>query len=210
MADMEDFWQGKHKESNAYWLTGSDLRKVFTAHSIQEPYDMDVMEIGVGKGIMTREMAADNRVIAVDISKVALKNVESVTEGQYVTSDMANIPDNSIDLAICHLVFQHCQEEMVRFIIRQTVRILSPTGKFSFQTAFCEKPNGMHKQLTDKGFLVWRDLETMKRIVEEEGGHINWVGGRKEWPQYNDIVWDIIQVTKVRFENENRPLQEPD
>jgi len=196
MTDMEDFWQEKHKESDLYWLTHSGLQRVLEMHELDAPSDKVVLEIGVGGGHMTRALAKNNKVIAVDISEIAIKRLLDVVHLSYLTHQMPLLPEDYVDLAICHLVFQHCKESMVRFIIKSTLRALKLDGAFSFQIAHDDMPTGIWRKMTDEGKLVWHDLDTIKRIVDEEGGKVDWVGGFRTFPNEDNITWDIVRVTK--------------
>ena len=94
------------------------------------------MEIGVGVAESVEYIAKRHNMVAVDISQVALDKVSKIAK-TYLTENMEDIPSESIDLAFCNLVIQHCADDMVSFLIRQTLRTLKRDGIFSFQSGYC-------------------------------------------------------------------------
>jgi len=66
--------------------------------------DMDILNIGVGKGYCTQNLAALGcRVSVLDISCAALNKVKNITAGTYLANALHKIPKNHFDIAISFL-----------------------------------------------------------------------------------------------------------
>ena len=193
MKNPKEFWQEKHKRQHALWLTGSYLGKLCQIHSVYAPKDKVVLEVGVGLGRATRELAVDNEVYAVDISQVALDNLGNDVEKKFLSADMCDIPDNTVDWAICHLVFQHCVNDAIEFILKQTIRILKPGGLFILQSGDSKKPVGANVARTAKRELIWHSPDEIKQAITDAGGEVL----REQLSQRTvDIYWQLLHVTK--------------
>lgn len=199
MKDAKKFWNTQHASQQKYWLTGTHLDKLLKTHDLARPSGQVVMEIGVGLGHCVRQFSEDNAVYAIDISQVALDNLSDVTEFRYLTPDMESIPNNAVDVAICHLVLQHCDTETVKFLIKQTLRILKFNGIASFQTAFSVRQTGYVKKQSEDGKLFWRTHEEIKDIIGECGGTVLSVdkqGPHPCVPNGTHIEWCIIKFKR--------------
>jgi len=153
-----EFWDEKHREGNSYWLTKSNPERVLTWHQITAPAGKRVLEIGIGTGLLVGLMhKKGNEVVACDISPVALERVSNIAETVLV-ENLADV--DPVDLAICHLVFQHCTDEMMLKIIGDVH--LTPSGVFSCQFAhLASDPSPSVQENIDAGRLVFRPLESV-------------------------------------------------
>jgi SAM-dependent methyltransferase len=188
-----DFWNEKHRISSTYWLTKTVPDHVFIWHRLSLPTGKRVMDIGIGNGALVQRLRkAGNDVVACDISPVALQRVAQIAQTVDV-DDLRTIAP--VDLAICHLVFQHCTALEMCQIIRD-VR-LTPGGLFSFQFAYlASKPSPSIQIHMDEGHLVFRPLEsvladiatmpwlTVVRTFESPVHHF----------EGTDIGWHFVQV----------------
>lgn len=164
---METFWDNKHSTQDNYWLTGSSGREIVETHRLQniQLNGIRLLEIGVGKGTFTKYTHdAGCYVIGCDISHLALENVRPFVSEVYHTSQLNKI--EPVDLAVCHLVFQHCTDEEIERIIHDVK--LKPNGIFSFQFAFLrenEEPNDNVKTLIKNGTHYFRSLKTIEDMA---------------------------------------------
>ena len=163
------FWEDKHSDDDQWWLTGTKFDSLLRFHSLSEEdiKKKKILEIGVGLGTCTQALyESASELFCTDISEVALERVKSFSTAQYHTSNIKNIAP--VDIAICHLVFQHCTDSEVERIINNVN--LSETGVFSFQFAAI-KDNIIHaniQKLIDEGCLFFRSVESIKQIVEKQ------------------------------------------
>ena len=159
----EYFWDDKHLRQDSYWLTKSTPSSVLEIHQLEIPQNKVVMDLGVGIGEMAGLLYLNrNNVVCVDISPVALNRVKHIAS-TYLTGNLAFAP--AVDLAIIHLVFQHCSDDMVKFILNN-IKLL-PYGMISFQT--CEEIGEDHSEYPMfffRSLIAWEQLvsQTNKKI----------------------------------------------
>jgi len=189
---MQEFWSKQHEADERFWLTGTPPALVFTMHGIEVPENMTVLDIGVGTGDFTNWCAArGNQMIACDISETALNKVKATAE-TYLVEDLSKAPP--ADMAICHLVFQHCSDEMVLHILKSVQ--LKPSGIFSFQFACLLNPvvTPLLQTYIDEGKLVFRGQDAIYKLIEQAGPRqllmsgvsaYNWKG--------NSIGWHFVK-----------------
>jgi hypothetical protein len=164
--DKEAFWNNKHSKNDKYWLSGSPPNRVINQHNVEPEFEActSFLDIGVGMGSMIRYVKSkQKKVYACDISQVALDRIGGIADG--VSIDLTTLPP--VDLAVCHLVLQHCDDETFTKIING-VR-LNPGGVLTFQFACLrpeERPNRRVKELIDSGTHYLRGLDEVKRIIE--------------------------------------------
>ena len=194
MKNPKEFWEEHHGKKTRLWLTGSTLARLCSVHKIDKPKDKVVLEIGVGLGHATRELTKDNRVIAVDISQNALDNLrDSGVINRFLTQNMTQIPDSSVDFAICHLVFQHCEDDAIQFILKHTICALKPGGVFILQSGDSKAPVGANVARTQNRTLIWHTPEEIKGMIAEAGGEVL----SEEFSQMtSDIYWQLLKITK--------------
>ncbi len=195
MKNPNEFWDTAHAKQNGYWLTGSELAFLCELHEIDPPKNKVVLEVGVGLGCATRELARDNRVIAVDISQAALDNLrDSRVVSRFLTENMGRIPDNTVDFALCHLVFQHCEDDAVKFILEETIRTLRPDGLFILQSGDSQSPKGQNIGRTQRRELIWRHPDRVRQLITEAGGRV--VSERISQRKAKDIIWQLLKIAK--------------
>jgi len=135
----KEFWREQH-EIGGYWLSNTKPIYIYDQHDIKNLIlygnPINIMDVGIGNGDLIKELVSYNHnVIAVDICENALNKVENIAK-TYLVDNLSNITSNSIDLCICHLVFQHNNIEIINMMIREIYRILKVNGIFTFQIAF--------------------------------------------------------------------------
>ena len=126
----KEFWETNHKKNNRYWLTDSEPSYVYKLHGLTQDLltpGQYVMEVGVGTGKSINKLAENQMVFAVDISEEALNKVKDVAIVIQVHHGK-DWPKNVVDVALCHLVFQHCDDNDFRYIIRKVLESLTPGG----------------------------------------------------------------------------------
>jgi SAM-dependent methyltransferase len=103
--------------------------------------DKDILELGCGAGRMTEFLIPfAKKLYATDISaEMGARLIErlgplpSNVEFIQTFKDFAGIPDESIDIIMCAIVFQHIPEEAVESYFKDALRILRKGGSFIFQ-----------------------------------------------------------------------------
>jgi SAM-dependent methyltransferase len=192
---MNTFWEEKHRVRDTYWLTGTQAHDILNMHNI--PMDMSfhsALDIGVGFGYLTRFFHQQKKTVyACDISPIALNNIRSFTAGTFVTNELAKVPP--VDLAICHLVFQHCNDAEIHRIIQDVN--LTPTGIFSFQFAFLRDGEPLKprvKELIQLGTHHFRTLDTIKHMVHDSNKEIVAVSEPIHYNEDENFSWLFVMV----------------
>ena len=199
MENPSQFWDQQHEKDEVFWLTGTLPETIIDLHRLSEiPHT--VMEIGVGQGQFIRELFKRKcEIYAVDVSQNALDKLGHLTDHSILTEDLVNVPEESIDLAVCHLVFQHCSDDMVLFIIKEVYRLLKPGGLFSFQIAGhqgLDKLDDFHKNGIDSGTHYFRDKDKISDILKESGvSKFEFINGLY-FPSQGYVEWYIVHITK--------------
>jgi len=194
---MKDFWKTKHDENNNLWLTGCTLIEYKKYHNI----DIDnkvVLEIGIGKGIATREMSElVQKLYTIDIVQEALDKVSDISE-TFLTEQFIEIPPDTFDFIICNLVLQHCDSEACNFLISNAIRTLKPTGMLSIQTADGANLSAQYKDFQKNKQLYMRNPNTVKQWIIDAGGT---VGENRTYNFHSaNIHWNIMEVVKDTYE----------
>jgi SAM-dependent methyltransferase len=150
----QDFWNTRHESNDLTWITGNYLQKYYQWLGISENdlRDKTVLEIGVGMGYASAQIAQlCSSLYCADISTKALRRVSLIAKGCYQTMDIKSAPP--VDLALCHLVLVHCDDdEFVRIINdvnllpggRLIVQISGPGPNGIPARANTEWPSGSH------------------------------------------------------------------
>jgi ubiquinone/menaquinone biosynthesis C-methylase UbiE len=158
---MREFWDERAREDAYYFVDNrqsyrsGDLR-VFWSRGAEdleqllvllgasiEPTD-EVLEIGCGVGRLTRELAARaQRVQAIDISSemiaIARKHHRDLANVSWIVGDgtsLAAVQDESVDVCISHVTFQHIPDPAVTLgYVAEMGRVLRPGGWAAFQVS---------------------------------------------------------------------------
>jgi len=190
------FWESKHKSSDKYWLTGSDLNDIKSYHNLTNDdfVSKKILEIGVGLGTLSEQLADfTNRLICCDISDEALKNVHHTVYKKYLTTNLKNI--EPVDTAICHLVFQHCDDDEVFRIIKEVN--LTEDGVFTFQFAYLrenEKPSNKVVELIENGSHHFRSLNVIEDMVNKSNKKIIWVSQPYDFFKELNFSWLVVKI----------------
>jgi SAM-dependent methyltransferase len=212
MIDLVEFWEQKHVEQDGCWLTGAGpgVYATMGLGDLLQTKRLNVLEIGIGTGTQIRALAERHSVIAVDICPSALLKVNDCAK-TVLTCDMPSIESQTIDIAICHLVFQHCAKNMFEFIVEQTIRTLKIGGEFVFQTAGLPNIESVLKgeipctfKWENKGIIpdfyareigkthFFRDIEDVMATVNRFGRVIS-VSNPIVYPDHCNITWNYVR-----------------
>jgi 2-polyprenyl-3-methyl-5-hydroxy-6-metoxy-1,4-benzoquinol methylase len=114
---MDTFWEEKHKNNDVYWISGTNCAHyILDLHKIPRNISgLQILDIGIGNGNLSRFLYNNGNIInCCDISKNALDNVKHFAK-TYLTNELEKI--EPVDIAICNLVFQHCNDNEVQRIL---------------------------------------------------------------------------------------------
>jgi SAM-dependent methyltransferase len=212
---MEKNWQRYHEEQKETALTGSHLANYSKYLGIPEHKfrkGLRVLEIGVGRGHATHEMARRGCVVsALDICERALQTVLDCTERGYLHRLAGALPSDSFDLAISHLVTQHMSEADIIWQFPHVFRSLTEHGRFVIQWAGSHVPgeNNLpesivgeegtpHVQNTPSmmGGRMVRDPDYAALLVKACGGVMLDTRCRNEWPEYQSY-WYVTEARRA-------------
>lgn len=196
----KEFWEEKHKEDNRYWLTDSEPDYVYKLHGLKifMP-QQNILEIGVGTGRSIRKLAEwRHKVFAVDISETALEKIKSHAIPIQIYEKNA-WPKNIIDIALCHLVFQHCNDNDFEYLLRMTLESLVSDGFFTFQCAAADenKLNQAYKQFVKDGHMFFRSKNQVMETIKLSGGELLSISDDILHPRECDIVWNIYRIRRL-------------
>jgi len=188
---LSEFWRSCHEQQDQEWLTGSALDNYLDLYDLPRPVGLDVTEIGVGLGTATRALALKNRVTAVDIVPEAL--VDLPCPGLLV--DLLDLAPPA-DLAICHLVFQHCTPHEVARLMRVP---LKRDGVFAFQFAWVGNwvKNRMTSRDLSEGRLVWHTPDDIYSVMHSTGLAPVWYRGQKHNYRGDAIHWGLMKARRA-------------
>lgn len=193
--EKEIFWNNAHSNQLEYYINSSNSNDILNYHNLNKNIsDKLILDIGIGLGYLTEYLSKNNKVISVDISDVALKKVKDFAYKTYNTSELSKI--EPVNLAICNLVFQHCDDEEIERIIREIQ--LKDDGIFSFQFAFLrenEEPNDFVKELIKNKTHYFRSLEKIKEFVEKCGKKIVSISEPMHWYEKENFSWLFVKIS---------------
>lgn len=179
---VDQWWDKCHSNQAdfGFWLTGSAGVNVWSSLQIEDligPGQV-ILNIGVGQGHCTRELSARGcQVHALDISPVALSRISDCVVAGWLPSQLSELPSDTFDVAISHLVAQHMSDPDLEQQIREVVRGLKPKGVFALQFAFLMNGGEAEIEQTPeviKSGGICRSLERIRTMVEGAGGQIVW------------------------------------
>jgi 2-polyprenyl-3-methyl-5-hydroxy-6-metoxy-1,4-benzoquinol methylase len=187
MKNPNQFWDQVHSKSQHRYLAFSGPQTVLEFHKIHEK-DLDgkrVMDIGVGSGAMSKHMSSCKaQVVSVDISPVGLA---AIPFEKYLSKDIAKCAP--VDIAVCHLVFQHCEDDEVKRILKEIK--LKPGGFISFQAAELLGPCPEWAEDTKNEILVFRGEAQLRQLIAEAGRSVL---SFRQTDQYHPIRWFFFRV----------------
>lgn len=193
--EKEIFWNNAHSKKLYYWINSSNSNDILNYHNFnQNISDKLILDLGIGLGYLTEYLSKNNKVISVDISDVALEKVKEFAYKTYNSSELSKI--EPVDLAICNLVFQHCDDEEIERIIREIQ--LKDDGIFSFQFAFLrenEEPNDFVKELIKNKTHYFRSLEKIKEFVNKCGKKIVSISEPIHWNHTENFSWLFVKIS---------------
>jgi len=197
-----DWWESCHKKDHKFWLSGTNPQKIWESLKIAHliiPGTI-VLNIGVGLGYDTFELAKHGCIIdALDISETALARVMIVVSRIWLTSQIQDLPPNTYDLVISHLVAQHMSNQDLSEQITHVIRSLKSSGVFAIQFAY--PLNGKidilnEDELHIKSGAVVRTMDMFKEMVLKAGGRIAWSQELERFPDYG-LGWYGVQIQRV-------------
>jgi 2-polyprenyl-3-methyl-5-hydroxy-6-metoxy-1,4-benzoquinol methylase len=195
----DDWWNRAHERGHTYWLSGTPGQEVWERLAVLNRLvaGARVLNVGVGLGHCTRSLAERGcKVSALDISPVALKNVADVTVKGYLASNLEDLPSNTFDTALSHLVAQHMTDLDLEAQIRHVVRALRPDGVFAVQYAA-----DAHGHTYDQAVLhhvksgsIRRTQAHFDALVEDAGGLVEHTYRRET--HEGGIIWLVAHIVR--------------
>lgn len=154
---LEEFWESQHAQRHGGWLTDTSGAMVLKMYdlSLDDFADKQCLEIGVGKGTVTKFLAYNSAgVYGCDISATALQNISGIAQQTWLSKDIDQIPP--VDVVLCHLVFVHCDDlECLRILrsikLKQNGRMFCQFSSFKDPVKGPEGISAQVNQLLDLG-----------------------------------------------------------
>jgi SAM-dependent methyltransferase len=194
MSKNIQFWNQKHEDSDNWWLSDTSLKEVLTYHHLAENdfRDRTVLEIGIGTGRMSREIKNLGCILyCCDISDKALDRVKDIADQTFLTEDIKDVPP--VDIAICHLVFQHCDNNEIFRILNDVNLTAQGTLSFEFPSYGLYQQDEAFRKLVEDGSHFFRDVLTMQRIVAASNKEVTSVFTLK-WRDDHDLTSNFFKV----------------
>lgn len=196
--NIENHWEEAHRKKDQYWLTGSNPNQVYMSHGIKAQIDetrgLSILEIGIGLGDSIKYLSKSHSVTAMDISETAIKSVSAYSEG-VIVSDFEKL-EKKFDLIICHLVLQHCDTDMVKYLITNSIRCLNANGVFSFQFAYLPPESILDEFMISSmknGTHYFKSLEEIKDIINSNNGKVISVSKPIVYRSEYNIHWYFVK-----------------
>lgn len=182
-------WKEIHQVRDRGMLSGSQPSAVLKYHHIgaSELSGKAVIDVGVGLGVMDHRLwsMVATRVIGVDIVAEALVQLEGRTE-RYLVEDL---PIKSpADCAICHLVMQHCSDDLAAKTLEGLWESLRPGGWLSVQFGGSTGPVP-----GDRGDVVWREQEVCYKMCQDAGFKVYWNCVHRE---FGAVEWYVFRCRR--------------
>ena len=212
---MEKFWAEMHAKGDGPALTGSSLANMCDVLGLplrRFTPGLRLLEIGIGMGKATREMAARGvEVSAMDICNEALRKVSTVARGLHLHRDANELVSDTFDVATSLLVTQHMSETDVLWQFPHVLRSLKPEGRFIVQWAGSriegenDLPDTILGQygpvdaITPVGMISGRMVRTEEHataLIERCGGTVLEVRGRREFPEFKSC-WFVTECMRA-------------
>lgn len=183
-----EWWNEQHRNKNRHYLTGTSTDKYVEFLGIDLSGKKKILEIGVGLGIATKELAAmGHEVTGWDISEVALANAAEWLTESYRPHEYHKCKSNKFDLAICYLVAQHMNDNDLSELLHQVCRVLKSTGMLAIQ--FADGPvYNAHTAILQRIGGCLRSNHKMSDMAKEAGFEIILDIFEKNW-EHTDNSW---------------------
>lgn len=198
-----EFWEKKHSVKDKYWLTDSNPQQVLKMHGVLPEFEKckTFLDVGVGFGGMTKYVKGKKKhVTSTDISQTALDNLKDVSDKTILITEVSSI--EPVDLAVCHLVFQHCNDETITAIMND-VPIKDNTGVLSVQFACIrpgDKPNPNVQKLLKNGTHYLRSLDEFKTLVSNgTNKEVVFVSPPTDYKKTENLRWYFCKLKNKKL-----------
>jgi 2-polyprenyl-3-methyl-5-hydroxy-6-metoxy-1,4-benzoquinol methylase len=193
-----DWWDRAHKNKEIRWLSGYRGEVVWNRLDVRDLLAPKacVLEIGIGLGNSAADLKDKGcEVSALDISPIALERVSSFAKC-YLPEQQ--LPPDTFDVALSHVVAQHMTDADLFAQIKAVVTSLKPTGVFAMQ--FADHASGFEQPhdespVTLKMGEVCRSPKEMEKIVSDAGARLVKLIEREMWPDYG-LRWYVVHLMK--------------
>lgn len=222
--EIRAWWDKCHKDNSKVYLSESRGKNIWGFLNIGPLLgpSKTVLDVGVGFGYATRDLLSKGCIVhALDISQLALDRVKDFAVCWLAPKQLKELPENTFDLAISHLVAQHMSNENLLEQMAAIIRTLKPNGVFAMQFAFLVTKSGMiadelREDMEPKKLLnviynrlmkegkrdvfsqthgaICRSLEEMSQLVSQANGEIVWVT-KKMFPNL-DCGWHGVHIKR--------------
>jgi len=195
------FWEEQHKTSNLKNLSGYNGKTVWKELKIEDRIKQGnkVLNIGVGFGYCTKDLFDKGMIVtALDIVPNALEKVKEWTERTYLDNQIQDLPPDTYNLAISHLVAQHMNTEDLTRQMTNVIRSIKDDGLFAIQFSEYIKPTTLINNETyidGLGLQFCRHISDMDIIIRKSGGKVKNIFLIDDYPKFN-IRWYGVHITK--------------
>ena len=200
--DIDKFWDDQHRQSSS-WLTGTNWLSYRQCYGMrdQDLIDSTCLEIGVGKGIATRELAALVPILyCCDISQTALDKIKDIATQCWLSQDLDQVPP--VDVVICHLVFVHCDDaECIRILrsirLKPEGRVFCQFSTFKDSAVGATDASSRVQQKLDLGRKhFFRDTDHVQQIVHSAGLQIHNIDRKDpgDFDGWNGQIWQLLEL----------------
>lgn len=167
-----NWWADKHRRQDGEALSGEDpmvvLKRLDLIELVCQPnlaarHSLRILDVGVGTGVMAKYLTdLGHEVIGIDICGEAAEcmpgsefcHVDSLVPKDVGLLEgilrLGEFRSYEADIAICHLVAQHCTNEELAHLLKQLRPHIRPGGVFAIQYASFPV---VHRGKLDDGFL---------------------------------------------------------
>lgn len=213
METMIDFntetWRGYHETGYVPALTGTAFVHMLKYYELENILfkDMNVLEIGVGLGLCIQGFHSRGcNVFALDICEEAFHKIRDYIAGSYLHTNVENLPEGFVDLAVSHLVTQHMSESDILKQFPAVIKSLKSSGSFRVQFAGSTIPeeNNIKKTIVGMpadnkvsmlGGRMARTSDYATELVKKCGGTVTRTSTLKHFPKYQSY-WYWLEVIK--------------
>jgi len=200
VTEMEEYWARQHETQNVEMLADYSFKQIqnyldlidYTKNGIR------ILDIGIGTGKETIQMAKlGMEVYGLDITMKAYWTVMDVVKDFWLFEDIEQLPMDTFDLAICHLVAQHNTDENLKRLMTYTIKSLKRDAVFAIQ--YATRLNKNHRTddslESQKAGTVCRTQGEMRKLVFQCKGIIIHECKTVDYPEAG-MSWNGLHITR--------------
>lgn len=201
--NLKQFWDLAHKSGAHLWISGTPPKEIYERLNIENLLSvggLSILNVGVGEGYCEMDLVERGHLLdALDICDSAISKVDSYIRHGYLAAQ--NLPSQSYDLILHHLVAQHMSHEDLREQLRHLLRSLKRDGLLAMQFASSQSKSDLVVSDGDEHIVmsggILRSKKFMTELIESCEGSVAGLFDREAWAN-SDCLYISVHVVNKR------------